>query len=1085
MEYIYYLFNLFKFFTVTEKVMHEMTLIELIVLTHISYPKDVVYDMVGPIHFKRKLRLNLVSKQWFEWVSEWLSTNCTMIASSGNVVNRILHTDMGKDKIKLERLHLKYPPPPILVWRNVKHLRLDILICFSQSSDTNETLQSFIKSVDTFEIDDYNTCLQDIIDSFKDANLIQTLKERSKLPGKQPIRLLNLMEIQSAKDILSKHDISPLFQPSSILIKFGFPHLDAMKWQDLMYIMSRSTVTKITFNYCTYLDTEVETAGLIQNVVLHYNNNRNRNSNNTGSCTTYTTPFASVTSLHIGPIKTNQQQLSLWLTPSIFPSLQSLSVQVRNTETLAAIVDQSKQFSRLESFESHFNVFIGDTVERIGSLLTENLDKKPDYQDIEQSCLESIGVKTLKLGRTGYSINNRLDLSNNTIIDTVELKNVLQSGYPFEVPQFNYKLPPNLKELVLDHCHLCELNHMMRNYNGHQDLIIKIIGLAPVMVLQQDDFDWIQHKAEIREVVFLGGNAFQNKENIDEQSTTMILDQLYHRHLNNIKPIEMILGIEIVNSKITPILSTIYHATRHTLQGSINFKSKLRLNLVSKLWFEWVGEWLSNRMMITSVNDIKRMTLPPPLIQHILHTEIGKRYLNDIILTDAFTSLYDKDQGYVSSAQPPKVPPRILVWRNIKHLILFDSSVLVNMMSKSPEIVDATKSFIKSLDVLDIDDPTNSLKDTINSFKKANLIQTLQDRAGMNGKHPIRLLNLIDIRSAKDILSPPDISPLFQPTSIVFSFKQDDNNGQEMKWEDLQFIMSRLTVNKIDINYYTDKGVANRISNLIQNVVSHSYNIGLTTPSPFTSITRINFFSFQTSEMISSWLTPSIFPSLQSLVIRIKDSKILETIIQQINQFPRVLDSFENYLNLPDDQDIDQSCLEGIRVKALKFGRSGYSVNDKLDLSNNTTIDTIQLQNVIEYQIYIPNFDYLLPRNLKRLTMIKGQCGQLNGLMKGHHGGDQDLTIRIVSPLHTKILQQDDFDWIQHKTEIRELNFVLGDDGMDEKLTIIILNQLYLRHLNNIKPIELITGINIIGSKITPILSTIYLATRHTLQAKY
>ncbi|EGG22332.1 hypothetical protein DFA_04450 [Cavenderia fasciculata] len=468
-------------------------------------------------------------------------------------------------------------------------------------------------------------------------------------------------------------------------------------------------------------------------------------------------------------------------------------------------------------------------------------------------------------------------------------------------------------------------------------------------------------------------------------------------------------------------------------KGSIiQFKSKLRLNLVSKQWFEWVSEWVSSKCTMSS-SVYRPTTWLPPLLECLLHTGQGKRYMDGL-----------------------KVAPPITVWKTIKHMILDETSDLVETMNRYrsySQLFRATQSFIKSVDILEVYD----LSSTEKLMTNYDMIKLLRERAE-TGKQPIRLLNITKIERMATLLSHPEISPLFQPHSIVFPSEND-------KWEDLLFIMSGSTVSKITFDAYF------RFSeSLIQNVIS----LSTLKHSPFASVTRLEFVDlcFMTREIIS-WLTPSIFPSLQSLFIINYTSKRINPIVGQINQFPNPLVSFE-IENLPFGCDD----LQDIRVKKLILGSYHH-----LDFSNNSIIDTLVLHYNPSKQSY--EWHFIFPRNLKWLDMIDSRdycnCVELNRLMTINHDGDQDLTIQINKSAKTsQRLKHEDFDWIQHRQGIRELSFL--DDGLDEKATIIILNQLYLRHLNNIKPIELISGINIVDSQITPILSTIYHASRHTLQ---
>ncbi|EGG22330.1 hypothetical protein DFA_04448 [Cavenderia fasciculata] len=1106
-------------------VMHEMTLIELIVLTHISsyhtyydLPFIIAVNQTSKYNSKTNTLLFIrskVSKQWFEWISSWVSSN--MVAKSAvcftagsvsvrsqiippPIIEYVIHTDLGKttclyngrlprqffylypfwftlpmdvpDYIPFQIIPKPSSIPPITVWKAIKHFKLydisHLIKAFdstpSSSSYSSQLIQAthaFIVSLDTFDLS-FPLRGGECVEIFENTLLLQVFVERA-TTGKQPVRFQNIVDLDTVTRLLSIPEISPFFQPHSIVLSFE-PNMPKTKWEDLQFIMSKSTVTKIIIEYQTKEDA-IAFSNLIHNVLSQNNNNdNNNNNNNRGS------PFASVTKITFIFFKTSEK-ISSWLTPSIFPSLQSIVIK-KDGCSLKDLVRQINRFPNpLLSFE------IGNG----------------------QGCLRDIHVKSLTLG------SGQFDLSKNTFVDRLVINNIDQSKHTL--------ISPNLKELVMPNCSFNLLNQLLKPnpMYDNQDLAITITPqidtdlfnlLIELKTPKKNNFDWIQHRQGIRELNFLG-------DGLDEKATTMILDQLYRRHLNNIKPIELITGINIVDSQIAPNLSTIYRASRHTLQSiyvqntiqkqilfylldskerSINLKSKLRLNLVSKLWFEWVGEWVSSNVTATSVGSrvVEGMnSLPSPLIEYVIHTCLGKTYLKDCKLSSGqFLSLYPyrtnrrgplgtdcRPFGYIPPTPPPRSIPPMTVWKTVKHFTFLDLFDLNRVYCSNLFLeIEATRSFIESLETVDV---YSTLQDTVDAFNRSLFMPALVERVA-KGKQPVRLHNIMDIGSTASYLSKPEISPLFQPHSIIISFEP---NMPDTKWEDLRFIMSRLTVSKIKVDFTTTTGISSRYETLFQNVIesynnnnknnNNSNNRGTTLKnSPFSSVTSIEFVELKTSEKISSWLTPSIFPSLQSLVV--KDGYNLADLVRIVNQFPNPLVSFQS-----GDKGYQYS-LEDIHAKSLTIG-DYYS----FDFSKSTYIDTL----VINYTRQ-PKSTLLLPPNLRVLHISNCYCDQLNKLMNANH--NQDLIVRIAPRTDEKsrVPKRADFDWIQQKQGIREVTF-LGGDGLDEKSTIMILRQLYLRHLNNIKPIELVTGLNIVDSQITPILSNIYHASRHTLQLKY
>ncbi|EGG22331.1 hypothetical protein DFA_04449 [Cavenderia fasciculata] len=289
---------------------------------------------------------------------------------------------------------------------------------------------------------------------------------------------------------------------------------------------------------------------------------------------------------------------------------------------------------------------------------------------------------------------------------------------------------------------------------------------------------------------------------------------------------------------------------------------------------------------------------------------------------------------------------------------------------------------------------------------------------------------------------------------------------QDIKPEDLSFVMSRSTVCGIEINQYTSLKNASRFANLVQNVVSLRGSLRV----PFSSVTRLDVDILQTNEKISSWLTPSIFPSLQILVVNgtssAHDDQILSSVVVQVNLFPTPLESFAT--------DQGYACLGSIRAKSLTFGKC-----KRLNFSKNSCIDSLMMQFTHSVE---SKFAILLPPKLKVLYVINEYFGFLGNWMKSNYLSD--VAIRILSLANS--FPSEDFDWIQNKRGIRELSLsVLGGRAIDEETTKMILDQLYRRHVNNIKPIEMIIGLKIVDSQIPPYLSTIYDIYQHSLQAKY
>ncbi|EGG22895.1 hypothetical protein DFA_05025 [Cavenderia fasciculata] len=274
-------------------------------------------------------------------------------------------------------------------------------------------------------------------------------------------------------------------------------------------------------------------------------------------------------------------------------------------------------------------------------------------------------------------------------------------------------------------------------------------------------------------------------------------------------------------------------------------KNKLSYDLVCRQWLEWIGEWVSDtfQLSFTSRKGARMcFSQPAPLVDCLLHSDLGPKYLHSLVSTDHFTGLYHKPDmasGYAPYPKPHRSTlPLITVWKAIKH-IEFDSTYqkdLITMMksSSSPRIIEAAQSFIMSLESIQNPILPRLMSDL------TDLLPTLNQRVAL-GKSPIILHTTSSI-----------------PTSELNAFQEVVNTLTPY------FQLGSMTVG-CTRKLYPSKSDA------------------------FTAVTSLEITKIKTVELVSSWLTPHLFPSLQTLVIHILDDHVLKAIKENVlNQFSTI-----------------------------------------------------------------------------------------------------------------------------------------------------------------------------------------------------